>query len=743
MTVQNFILLFIFISGSTRNLAQNFERLDIPVQSEGKILNLPFTGGLRSGQFSNIDFDGNGLQDLFVFDRNGDQVLPFVKTGPIGSLEYRYAPEYISIFPKMRNWSLLMDYNNDGVKDIFTSSSFYPACIEVWKGHKDNNGRLSFKLVKFDYGLHEILQIPVSGGYTNIYVSSIDLPGIADLDQDGDIDIVSFEPDGSYATMYQNVSKEENLGIDSLKFIRKDVCWGKFAENQFNDQITLSDDAFKCANGFVGGSNPGVRHSGSSLCIFDNDGDGDMDLLLGDLASSKLKRLFNGGNNTQALMTSVEIEFPVSDVKADIDIFLSAFYADADGDNIRDLIVTPNQVNNAENIQHVWLYKNTGTDSAPLFKLVKKEFLIDEMLFFNGGTHPAFADIDQDGLQDIILGTTGITGKMDAKTNRMIFLRNTGSTTSPSYSVEDKDYLRFSQFNEFTGRFAPTFGDLDDDGDDDLLVGDSQGMMYFLNNTAGLGEPMSFSLPLYPYMDIFVGQNAKPQIFDLDMDGLKDIIVGEKNNELDFFKNIGTKGFPLFNKEVSQLPNTARLGQVFTTNDFNTQNGAPVFFIQENEIWMLLGSEAADISAYNMIEGNIYNIFNLVYNKIGNINQGSKVTQALADIDGDGYYEMAVGNERGGLVFYNTIFRKDTMSSITEGVMNSESIFIFPNPTSNQIFVSAPSLFGPIILQDVQGHDLLELKNNEVADISQISPGMYFIKFISSKFVVSKKIIIL
>lgn len=51
--------------------------------------------------------------------------------------------------------------------------------------------------------------------------------------------------------------------------------------------------------------------------------------------------------------------------------------------------------------------------------------------------------------------------------------------------------------------------------------------------------------------------------------------------------------------------------------------------------------------------------------------------------------------------------------------MNSESIFIFPNPTSNQIFVSAPSLFGPIILQDVQGHDLLELKNNEVADISQ------------------------
>ncbi|MBK8515497.1 MAG: hypothetical protein IPL55_04170 [Saprospiraceae bacterium] len=72
------------------------------------------------------------------------------------------------------------------------------------------------------------------------------MPGVVDVDGDGDIDMISFEADGSYASFYKNLSVEENLGIDSMKFIRQDLCWGKFAENQFGEALTLSSSPFSC-----------------------------------------------------------------------------------------------------------------------------------------------------------------------------------------------------------------------------------------------------------------------------------------------------------------------------------------------------------------------------------------------------------------------------------------------------------------------------------------------------------------
>ena len=94
-------------------------------------------------------------------------------------------------------------------------------------------------------------------------------------------------------------------------------------------------------------------------------------MVIGDLASSKLKRLFNGGTKQTAHMTSLETNFPAEDIAVDLDVFLAAYYVDVDGDNKRDLIVTPNDINSGESENHVWLYKNTGSDAAPTFKFIK------------------------------------------------------------------------------------------------------------------------------------------------------------------------------------------------------------------------------------------------------------------------------------------------------------------------------------------------------------------------------------
>ncbi|MFZ1455439.1 MAG: T9SS type A sorting domain-containing protein [Saprospiraceae bacterium] len=720
---------------------QNFDRLNIPVYSGGKELKFPFTGGLRAGQFSNIDFNNDGKNDLFVFDRNGDQILPFVKTGAAGTIDFRFAPEYISIFPPVRNWALLRDFNTDGVMDVFTASGKYPGCIEVWRGSRDQSGRYTFRLITFNYGLPEILMFPISNNYTQIYVSSIDMPAIADVDGDGDLDIISFEADGSYASFYKNVSVEENLGLDSLKYIRQDICWGKFAENQFNETISLSSSGFSCSTGLTT-TNTGLRHSGSSIAVFDNDGDGDMDIIIGDIGSSKLTRLFNGGSLANAHMTKLENNFPALDIPANLDYFLGVYYVDVDADGKRELIVTPNEINSAESENHVWLYKNVGTDSAPDFKFFKNNFLIDEMAYFNSASHPAFGDVNGDGLMDIIMGTGGIQLKNGVRKNRMVLLLNTGTTAQAKYNISDEDYLSFSKFGDQTGRFAPALGDIDQDGDEDLLIGDARGQLYLAFNTAGRGKPMTCGTPQYFFSEIFVGQNAKPQIIDLDNDGLKDLVIGEKNNELNFFKNIGTASSPKFKSEAEIMPNTRQAGKIHPGNDFPTQNGAPFFFKSGNKLHMIMGTEDAGFITYHEIEGNLYSGFKKLSDFTGNIKQGRKVTSSLADIDGDGYYEMAVGNERGGLVFYNTTFKVDTLSSLKQEILNDLKLNIFPNPAGDQVFILSDIDYPAIRLFNVSGKMVTELKINEVNDISLIPQGIYFIKADSKQGSLVKKLVV-
>ena len=706
--------------------SQPFALYDIPVTKSGKELSLAYTGGLRAGQFSNIDFNNDGIQDLFVFDRNGDQIIPLLNIGQPGEVKYRYAPEYIPVFPKLTNWALIVDFNMDGIPDIFTSSNDFPGSTAVWKGSR-NNDRLSFRMVTFDYGLKTILQFPITGGYTQIYVSSIDLPAIVDIDGDGDIDMLTFEPEGSLLQYYQNQAKEEGLPSDSLKFIRKDVCWGKFRENEFSQEITLSNDPFSCANGFTGSDTQGLRHSGSGVLAFDADGDGDMDLILGDLANKHVTFLKNGGTRENAWMTAQDIRFPSYDVPVEIEIFLSAYFVDVDGDGKRDLIVTPNEAFNAENTDHVWFYRNTGTDQIPVFELVTKSFLMDEMLYFYNASHPAFFDVDGDGLTDILVGTNGIIDAGGRRLHRIALMKNTGTETEPAYNVVSEDYLGFSAFDEFTGRFAPAFGDLDGDGDIDLMIGDVRGFLYYLENTAGEGNAVNFKNPVYRYANIFIGQNAKPQLIDLDGDGLTDLVIGEKNNQFNYIKNIGTTGNPAFGNNAESFPNTDKLGNIYPGgNDFNTQNGAPFFIKTDNKTAMLFGMDVGDIRRYDQIEGNIYGNFTLTDEKVGHINPGRRSTIALADLNNDGYYEMAVGNERGGLIFYLTPYQVSEMVNTSDEV-NHLHIKLYPNPAGQYLNVLSDPPADYLELTDMKGMVVSRYYTSRI-ELTNIPQGVYLLK---------------
>ncbi|MBL0027332.1 MAG: hypothetical protein IPO98_21185 [Saprospiraceae bacterium] len=105
---------------------------------------------------------------------------------------------------------------------------------------------------------------------------------------------------------------------------------------------------------------------------------------------------------------------------------------------------------------------------------------------------------------------------------------------------------------------------------------------------------------------------------------------------------------------------------IYSGNNFDTQNGAPFLFKSGGKYNMMMGTEDVGFTTYSEIEGNVYKSFQVLSEKTGNIRQGRKVTCSLADIDNDGFYEMAVGNERGGLAFFNTTYRTENTTSSSD-----------------------------------------------------------------------------
>ena len=711
---------------------QSLERYNVEVFQSGNLVNNPFTGGLKAGQFSKIDLDNDGVKDLFVFDRNGAVVTTYLNKGGPGEINYQYAPEYESIFPKPRTFGLLYDFNKDGIEDLFKDPSAGGiAGIEVWRGKRDANG-LYFELVRNRDDYFNVLYFLNNNSPVQVYNAPIDIPGIGDVDKDGDTDILSFELDGSYLNYYRNYAVELGLGIDTFVMDYEELCFGGFLETMFSSEVLLDDDSDGCADGLVGRptGDGGLRHAGSTVTILDGDCDDDVDLILGDFLTPNLTYLENGGTLIDSWITDQDAEFPSYDTPARMEVFLSAFYLDINNDDKRDLIVTPNQEDVGQNIEHVWLYLNEGEDCAPIFRLHQKDFLIDEMLHFNRQSHPIFLDYNQDGLSDILVGTGGIITDGISIENRFYLLENVGSDPSPVYSVVDEDYLNLSELTDLIARISPEIGDIDGDGDDDLFFGNTQGTLFYYENTAGPGMEYDFKSPNNFYNGIFVGQNSSPEVFDVNNDGLLDLAIGEKNSEFTFLENIGTKTDPEFINDVTSGNNTKDLGHIRDLLFFGNRNGSPTFFYSEDQIWLLQGNTNGELRLLNNIKVSETDTFELVNPNILPSHIGENVNADLKDINGDNKYEIIVGNERGGLHLYGTDIEVGQSVNTAE-VIKEKKLNFYPNPVRNYLHFENNGAEGRVIVYHVNGKIVLNKEINKgfnYLDLSHLNSGMYSIQ---------------
>ena len=486
--------------------------LSVPVTRNTISLKEPWVGGMNAPQFSPINLNGDSLLDLFVFDRVGDKVLTYINTGTTGDTAYVYAPKYEELFPTdLNSWALIRDYNNDGVPDIFTHASLG---TRVYKGSM------------VDCALHFDLVSPLlvynDGQFNvNIFTNIDDIPVFVDVNRDGDIDFLTYGIFGSSVEYYENQTMEHqgdiHYAVDSLKYIDVTNCWGNFSQNSSTNSIALN---VPCPHKTeMEMEDAGSRHSGNTIFDFDFDNDHDVDLLNGNIGYNNLALIRNCGDSSYANVCEWDSVFPSCDRHVDMPTYPAAYCLDVNNDGFKDVVIAPNARNGARDIQNVMFYRNTN-DVACQFVYETDTFLVDKQIEVGTESKPAFFDFNGDGLKDLVIGNYGYFRPFQTYKSTLAVYYNTGTATQPQYTETTSDYKDFS--NYFLVGAAPTFGDLDGDGKEDMLVGDLNGYIHFFKNTGG-SVAFFGNLTNSQYFGSDVGQYATPFIYDLNGDSLNDL----------------------------------------------------------------------------------------------------------------------------------------------------------------------------------------------------------------------------
>lgn len=701
--MKHLIFIFTLFISSLQSFGQQafYQAQDIAVSKNGFDLINPWAGGANVPQMSPIDLNKDGILDLIIFDKNGDQINCFINNGTQGEVDYHYTPEYNERFPDLEDWVLLRDYNCDGRMDIFTSNN---GAIRVYK-NLSNTLELSFELVG-------TILTDRGSGPTNLYVSSVDIPHIGDLDYDGDLDILTFGVIGSHVEWHKNNSIEKFGTCDSLDFTLTDDCWGDFSENFSDNSVVLND----CAKN---NPNKEVKHSGSTVTALDLNGDSYYELLLGDVTFDNIVMLENSAATESALMTAQDVNFPSYNTSISLTKFPAAYYFDFNNDNKKDLIITPNGNNVSHNYENIWFYKNESSTDEVHLNLIQKNILLDEMIEVGSGAHPVFFDYNKDGLMDLIVANYGyyITG--GNFNSQLALYRNIGTSEEPKFDWVTDDYADLGSLN-FENNIIPTFGDIDNDGNEDMLLGDSDGKLHLMKNIDINGEAY-FYINTINYFDIDIGSFASPQFIDLDRDNDLDLIVGSRQGQIFHFENQGSvdeADFVLVNDTLGAINLTDPI--------YNTAYTTPTIIDTNNGYELFVGTEKGHLYHYTNIEDNLEGTFELVSDSMKLYSKGIKTAPALYDLNNDGWKDLLIGTYTGGV----HLLWGDDLNEFSTNEFKTEKLTIYPNPSNGIFNVSSTKKVSQLIVYSINGTVISRTYSSSTFNLSEQQTGLYIVKII-------------
>jgi hypothetical protein len=693
------------------------------VTVNGRALLNPWAGGFNATQYATTRLNNDSRDDLVVFDRISSKITTFIAIdNPSGSgMAWQYAPEYELLFPEVYNWIILVDYDGDGRKDLFTHGS---GSIRLFRNELQN-GQTSFRSVADPL---------ITEGFSSrlpVYANSADIPAILDFDDDGDIDILAFDPTGNQIAYNQNMSIER-VGQKGLDFKRVGgTCWGHFHKEFCND-FTFG---VQCETGtsLVDPklSTPNARplHSGNTITVIDTDGDGKKDLLFGFVTCANIARLKNGGtNDVNANFVSFDSLYPAQNPIL-FPEFPSTSWEDVDGDGKKDLLASPN-VSDASNqafdfTKSGWYYKNVGTNEKPDFQLIQKDFLQNDMIDLGTNTAPALADLDGDGDMDMLVGHMGVQTSGGFRAS-LYYYENRGTTQNPAFALITTDYLNLQSLGLTS--LVPAFADVDNNGSLDLLLKGTGGtdkltLRVFINGAArgaavqyDLSKAITWSLP----KEILTGNLIT--FADIDLDGKVDMLVSTDNyGSVSYYRNTGSPSSPTFQLQTQAFAGfsigTAYLGlRSLVVADLNGDQKRELISATGNgqvRVCQLPDQPAQKAVLLDSLKGV----------------PGESLIASVGDLDGDQLPDLMLGNVGGGLRYLKNTSQKVIVTGTTE---EAASPWAYPNPTDRFLTVR-PTYAGRVELLSLSGQIIVSEQSvpanvETTLDLGNLADGTYLLK---------------
>lgn len=659
----------------------NRELNHIPISDESGLIKNIFSGGHNNLEYQFVDIDND--EDLDIFFLDSDKTF-----GLFENIGNKFNPEYKYLINKpnnlfFSNWFYFVDIDNDNDFDYFTGNNDQISYYQ-------NNGSInspSFILVQ-DTVWDDTGQ-PI---YSEFGSNAL----FADIDNDDDLDFFSGNSAGT-VKFYENIGTQTNFNF-------------KFITNEWQNLYIVGTLA----------ENP--LHGASSLDFIDINDDDDLDLFWGDFFSNSLYFIENQGNSISPDMQKISDVYPINSDSVNTSGFNMPRFTDIDSDGDYDLFVSV--LYDPTVPQSLMFYENTGNAQSANHILRTNDFL--KTLDVGNNSSPVFVDIDNDGDLDLFIGS------FNNPNGSIHFLENTGNVSNPSFYYSDSQYFNIMSDLVVT----PAFGDLDNDGDYDLLAGKLNGTIdFYLNNGTPVSANFQNSILLRNNNDdsIDVGSSSSPFLMDVDGDSDLDLAIGGFNGKLSFYENTGNPASYEFTSNPAY----------FGTLDIG-DNSTP-FFIDYNEddvLDLFSGSRNGEMFYFKNDGNNISPIWSLITNQFIPENFGGNTFPCFFDIDNDTDSDLFLGNVKGGLYFYlNSMITSVAEWELTP--VDNYSIAAFPNPfnPSTRIKYTIPDNgFVNLSVYNLLGEKIAQLVNEiktageyeSEFDGSGLASGVYIAKLVSN-----------